>query len=117
MDQEELKRRTKKLALDVIKLYNLLPKTEEAKIIGRQFVKSGTSIGANYRAAILGRSKKKLYAKICIVVEETDETVYWMEILEESKIFKHPLILEIKNEAGELLLIFSKTRKTTKDSL
>ncbi|MBN2519430.1 MAG: four helix bundle protein [Bacteroidales bacterium] len=117
MDQEELKRRTKNFALNAIKLFNLLPKTEVAKLIGRQFVKSATSVGANYRAAILARSKKEFYAKICIVVEETDETIYWLEILEESGIFSDPLILELKKEGGELLLIFSKTRKTTKDSL
>ncbi|NOZ48013.1 MAG: four helix bundle protein [Chlorobi bacterium] len=115
--QEELKRRSKLFALNIIDLYNQLPKTEVAKIIGRQIIRSATSVGANYRAACLSRSKREFYAKICIVVEETDESIYWLEILQESKVLDINKIKNLKEEGIELLKIFSKTRKTTKDSM
>lgn len=72
-----LKNRTKVFVLDAIKFYQSLPKTEEAKMIGRQFMRSSSSVGANYRAACRSRSKAEFYSKLSIVVEEADETAFW----------------------------------------
>src|SRR5574341_195622 len=84
MDEESFKDRTKRLALGLIKLVEPLPKNRTADIIGRQLIRSGTSIGANYRAACRGRSTADVIAKLRIVEEEADESVYWMELLIES---------------------------------
>src|ERR1700709_1735710 len=83
---EVFKKRTKKFVVDNIKFFRTLPKTEEAKIIGRQLLRSSSSVGANYRAACRARSKAEFHAKLSIVVEEADESVFWMEILVEAEI-------------------------------
>lgn len=83
---EAFKKRTKRLSLRIIKLFQALPKTDEARIIGKQMIRSATSVAANYRAACRSRSDAKFFSKISIVVEEADETLLWLEILEESKI-------------------------------
>jgi four helix bundle protein len=75
-----MENRTKVFVLDAIKFYQSLPKTEEAKMIGRQFMRSSSSVGANYRAACRSRSKAEFYSKLSIVVEEADETAFWLEI-------------------------------------
>lgn len=113
---EKFRKRTKKFVLDIISLYRKLPKTEEARIIGRQILRSGSSVGSNFRAATRARSKNEYYAKMCIVVEETDETVFWLEIIEEAKILSKKELEEIANEANELLSIFAKTKKTLKNN-
>jgi four helix bundle protein len=82
---EDIRVRTKKLALRVIRVYRALPRTEEARVIGRQLLRSGTSVGANYRAACRARSKKEFAA---IALEEADETTYWLELLVESGILR-----------------------------
>ena len=84
---DEFKERTKKFALRVIKLTASLPSGLNAQIIGKQLVRSGTSVGANYRAALRARSPAEFRAKLNIVLEEADETEYWLELLSESKIF------------------------------
>ena len=83
---ELLRVRTKDFALRTIKLYQNLPKNEEARIIGKQLLRSSTSVAANYRASCRARSDAEYYAKICIVVEETDESLFWIEILSEANI-------------------------------
>jgi len=75
---EYFRNRTKKFVIDNIKLFRLLPKTEEAKIIGRQLLRSSSSVGANYRAVCRARSQAEFYAKLSIVVEEADESLFWM---------------------------------------
>jgi four helix bundle protein len=77
----ELKQRTKRLALRIVVLFRSLPKTAEAQIIGRQVLRSGTSVAANYRAVCRARSKAEFIAKTGLVVEEMDETVFWLELL------------------------------------
>ena len=114
MNSEELRDRTKKFALEIIHLFQKLPKTDEAKIIGRQLLRSATSVAANYRAACRGRSKDEFYAKLCIVVEEADEMLFWLELLKDSKILDNKVIINLYNESEELLYIFSAARKTTK---
>ena len=81
MDENLFKQRTKQLALRVIKTVEVLPKNRTADVLGRQLIRSGTSIGANYRAACRGKSTADVIAKLRIVEEEADESVYWMELL------------------------------------
>lgn len=111
---EELKKRTKQFALRIIKMYRSLPKTEEAKIIGRQVLRSGTSVAANYRAVCRARSKAEFIAKIGIVVEEADETVFWLELLVESEIVSTIKMKDLLQEANELLAIFAASQFTAK---
>lgn len=107
-----LKDRTKKFVLDSIKFYQKLPKTEEARIIGRQYIRSSSSVGANYRAACRSRSKAEFYSKLSIVVEEADESAFWLEILSEAEIVKNSEVSVLLKEANEILAIVAKARKT-----
>jgi four helix bundle protein len=86
MDEKEFKNRTKKFALRVIKLVSSLPKGLVADVIGRQLLRSGTSVGANYRAACRGRSTADVVNKLGVVEEEADESLFWMELLVEAQI-------------------------------
>ncbi len=110
-----LRRRTRDFALRNIRLVRSLPKTEEARTIGRQLLRSGTSIGANHRAAARGRSRAEFVAKLGIVLEEADETVYWLELLAESGIVPAKRLQDITREATELVKIFSASRRTLRD--
>eukprot|EP01012_Entosiphon_sulcatum_P061646 TRINITY_DN87356_c0_g1_i1.p1 TRINITY_DN87356_c0_g1~~TRINITY_DN87356_c0_g1_i1.p1 ORF type:complete len:125 (+),score=12.06 TRINITY_DN87356_c0_g1_i1:60-434(+) len=111
-----IKARTKKFVLDSIKFYQSLPKSEEAKIIGRQFIRSASSVGANYRAACRSRSKAEFFAKLSIVVEEADETAFWIEILTESNITASVEAQPLLKEANEILAIVAKARKTVSNN-
>ena len=102
---EEFKKRTKEFALRVIKLFQALPKTEEAKIIGRQLIRSATSVASNYRASCRARSNAEFYSKISIVIEEADESLFWIEMLEEAEIFPKEKLSKIKLEANEIVAI------------
>ena len=106
------KKRTQKFVVDNIKFFRTLPKTEEAKIIGRQLLRSSSSVGANYRAACRARSKAEFHSKLSIVVEESDESVFWMEILIEAGIVDLNSIKDLLQEANEILKIVSASRKT-----
>lgn len=112
---ETLKNRTKALVLEAIKFYQSLPKTEEAKIIGRQFMRSSSSVGANYRAACRSRSKAEFFSKLSIVVEEADETAFWLEILIEAEITNNENANKLLIEVNEILAIMAKARKTVSD--
>ncbi len=114
MDSEELKRRTKKFALDVIKLVENLPKTRSADVIGRQLIRSATSIGANYRSACRAQSHAHFISKISIVEEEADESLYWLDLALESGLVNREKIAYLINEASELTSIFTASRKTAK---
>lgn len=109
---KSIKARTKKFVLDSIKFYQALPKTEEGKIIGRQFIRSASSVGANYRAACRSRSRAEFFSKLSIVVEEADETAFWIEILTESKITNLMEAQPLLKEVNEILAIVAKARKT-----
>lgn len=112
---ETLKNRTKTFVLTAIKFYQQLPKTEEARIIGRQFMRSSTSVGANYRAACRSRSKAEFFSKMSIVVEEADETAFWLEILIEADISNNESANNLLKEINEILAIMAKARKTVSD--
>jgi four helix bundle protein len=112
--QEELRNRTKRFALRMIRLFRQLPKTTEAQVLGKQLLRAGTSVGANYRAAGRARSKAEFVAKMGIVVEEADETVFWIECLIESGIVKPDLLADLLSEANELLAIFAASQRTAR---
>jgi len=109
---EIFKKWTKKFVVDNIRLYRTLPKTEEAKIIGRQLLRASSSVGANYRAACRARSRAEFHSKMSTVVEESDESVFWMEILIEAEIVKLSEINHLLNEGNEILKVVSASRKT-----
>lgn len=111
---EAFKLRTKAFALMVIKLFQALPKTEEAKLVGRQLMRSATSVAANYRAACRARSDAELYSKISIVVEEADETQFWLEILLESNIYTDSAVHSLRTEAEEIVKIMNATKHKLK---
>ncbi len=117
MDSDQLIQRTKSFALEVIRFFQRLPKTDEAKIIGKQLLRSGTSVASNYRAACRSRSKQEFYSKVCIVVEESDESLFWLELIRDSGIQNNDNINSLMKEAEELLYIFAATRKSVKLSL
>jgi len=109
----ELKQRTKQFTLRVIKLFQSLPKTQEAQIIGKQLFRAATSVGANYRAACRARSNAEFHSKISIVIEEADETMFWLELLWEADIVKQELLQNLYNENEELLKIIVTSRKNS----
>ena len=112
MGEQELKNRTKAFALRVMKLVGALPDGAVARTIGNQLIRSGTSVGANYRAACRGRSKAEFIAKLGIVVEEADETCYWLELIIEGHLLAANLVEPLLQEANELTAIMVASRKT-----
>jgi len=114
MGENDLKQRTKTFALDVIKMVESLPKTTIAHVIGKQLLRAGTSVGANYRSACRARSTADFIAKMGIVEEEADESIYWMELLIEAGIRPQDKIDPLKGEAGELLTITVSSIKTAR---
>jgi four helix bundle protein len=109
---QELRHRTKEFALRIIRLFRGLPRTEEARIIGRQILRSGTSVAANYRAVCRARSKAEFVAKMGLVIEEADETVFWLELLTEAGIVSQTRLKSLLREANELVAVFVASRKT-----
>ena len=109
---EQIRTRTKQFTVDIINLYRQLPRTTEAQIIGKQLLRSGLSVGANYRAVCRARSKAEFYAKISIVIEEADESLFWMEILIETKVIKQEILSLLMDEGQQILKILSAARKT-----
>jgi len=106
-----LRERIKVFSLKVLELSDLLPMTTKGKVINYQITKSGTSVYANYRAALRGRSKAEFYSKLCISVEESDETEMWIELILESKILVHDFVRELHKESLEILKELSSMRK------
>ena len=103
MDESLFKRRTKQLALGIIKAVEGLPKNRTADVLGKQLIRSGTSIGANYRAACRGRSTADVIAKLRIVEEEADESAYWMELLVESGLVSESQLSRLSRGTNEIL--------------
>jgi len=104
-------KRSKAFAIEIIKFYVSLPKLPQHQMIGKQLFRSGTSVAANFRAAARARSDKEYFSKLSIVVEECDETLFWLELLEESGLMTLNQTSHLSNESGELLKIFASTRK------
>jgi len=114
VDAEDLRQRTRKFALRVIRMCQQSPRTREADLIVRQLMRSATSTAANYRAACRGRSHPEFYSKLCIVLEEADETLFWLELLVDSGIVAHAQLRELTVEANELVAIFAASRSTAR---
>ena len=110
----ELQDRTKKFALRIIRAFARLPKSEEARVLGRQFLRSGTSVAANYRAACRARSAADFISKISVVTEEADETLFWLELVVEAKLVRAETLAPLIAECRELLRIFSASLATAK---
>ena len=105
MSIELLKERTQNLALRIIKLVESLPNTQTARIFGKQLLRCGTSVGANYRAACRGRSRADFISKLGIVEEEADEAIYWIEILIKSDLVKQSKVENLLDETRQILAI------------
>lgn len=114
MSEHDLKKRTKGFALRILKLVDALPKTTAGRAFASQIVRSGTSVAANYRAACRAKSAADFIAKMGIVEEEADETLFWLELLEESELVTAAKLAAIKQEANELIAITVASIKTAR---
>lgn len=112
---EALRQRSKSFATRIVNLFRALPQKPEAFIIGKQVLRSGTSVAANYRAVCRARSRAEFVSRIGVVVEEIDETVFWLELLVETGLVQQERIEKLTDEAEQLLRIFSASRKTAKE--
>lgn len=115
LQAEQLRQRTKQFALAILRLSRDLPSTDEARILARQLLRSGTSLAANYRAACRSRSKAEFISKMSVVVEETDETEFWLELLTEGGIVSSTCTADLLREVRELLAIFVASRRTARE--
>jgi four helix bundle protein len=111
---ELLKKRTKRFAIEIVRLFRTLPRTDEARVIGRQLLRSATSVAANYRSVCRARSRPDFISKVGVVVEEMDETVFWLEMLCETSIVPAQRLASLSKEAGELFAIFAASQLTVK---
>jgi len=116
MNKEELKTRTKQFALVIIKLVEELPHNRSGNAIANQLIRSGTSVAANYRSACRSRSNADFISKITVVEEESDETLFWLELILESGMIKKEELEPLIKEANELTAIFTASGKTAKQN-
>ena len=114
MTENDLLRRTKKFALAVMQLVSTLPNNAQGRAIGNQLIRSGTSVGANYRAACKGRSRAGFIAKLGIVEEEADESQYWIELIIEGRLLPTAAVAAVHQEARELTAIMAASKKSAK---
>jgi len=117
MNAIELKKRLQTFALRIIKLTESLPNNITGKTLGNQIIRSGTSPGANYRSACLGKSDKDFLNKLKMVEEELDETLYWLELIIQSELIKENLLKDLINENNELLKIIVSSITTMKKKI
>jgi four helix bundle protein len=104
--QKDLRERTKSFALRIVRMFSRLPKTTEAQVLGKQALRSGTSIGANYREAFRGRSRAEFIAKCGDCLREIEETAYWLELIVDAGIVGAPKLARLRQEIDELTAIF-----------
>jgi four helix bundle protein len=116
MNNENLKKRTKQFALDVVKFFEALPRNETCRILGRQLLRAGTSVGANYRAACRAKSTADFISKMGTVEEEADESSYWIELLVENGVVAEAKTAPLLKEANELFAIAVSSIKTARKS-
>jgi four helix bundle protein len=114
MNSHTLKRRTKEFAKRIIEFCRVLPKNREGRLIGNQLFSSGTSVAANYRSACRGRSRAEFIAKLGIVEEEADETLFWLEIIDEMEIGDTNVVQSLMDECDEIIAITVSSIKTAK---
>ena len=115
MKEFDLKARTKQFALRIIKLYSSLPKAADAQVIGKQILRSGTSVGAQYREACRARSNSEFISKMSSSLQELDETSYWLELLVEGNFMRAEKLADLHDEAEQLISIFASSIKTAKN--
>jgi four helix bundle protein len=112
VDKEELQRRTKQFALRIFKFVDALPRTSAGRAVANQLVRSATSVGANYRAACRARSRAEFAAKLGTVLEEADESLYWLELIRDGELMPDSKICLLLKEADELTAILAVGRKS-----
>ena len=117
MNAEELKRRTKRFGLDVIRLVEALPSTQTGRVIGNQLLRSALSVGANYRSACRARSKADFISKVGITIEEADESQHWLDMLAEAGTVSGERLNPLTKEADELVAILTASAKTARANL
>jgi four helix bundle protein len=110
----QMQARTKKFAIQIIKLFGKLPKTDEARVLGRQLLRSGTSTAANYRAVCRAKSVADFISKLGTVVEEADESLLWLELMEEAGVYPCAQLVSLKSESVELVRILQTSLSTAK---
>ena len=114
---EEMKERTLQLGLRVFRVVDALPRRRASEVIGRQLLKSGTSVGANYRASCRSRSDADFVARMGVVEEEADETIYWLEVTSRSNLLNDAMLRPLIKECGEILSIVVASIRTVKARL
>src|SRR6059058_4628846 len=114
--EKDLQERTKRFALNIIRAFAAIPKTTEAQVLGKQLLRSATSVGANYREAYRGRSKAEFIAKCGDSLRELEETAYWLELLVDGKIIPAEKLSALRQECDELIAIFVTILKRSKQS-
>jgi len=110
----ELKSRTKAFAIRIVRLYRSLPHSTDAQVLGKQLLRSGTSVAANYRAACRSRSKAEFISKMSVVLEEADESAFWLELIVETGTLGADRTQGLLKETGELAAIFGASIRTAK---
>lgn len=114
MNSDDLKRRTKAFALRIIRLVETLPAAGAAEVIGGQLIRCGTSVGANYRAACRAKSQAGFVARMGVAEEDADESIYWMELLAESRLIQKERVEDLMDEADQLVSIFASSINTAR---
>ena len=114
MDADDLKQRTRTYALRIIRLVEALPQGRTAEVIGKQLLRCGTSVGANYRASCRAKSSADFIAKMGIVEEESDESIYWIELLVETGLVKKSRVSDLLDEANQLVAIIVSSIRTAR---
>lgn len=117
MKEFDLRKRTKSFTISILNLVDQIPMKNSTRVIARQLGKSGSSVGANYRASLRARSDNEYLSKMNIVLEETDESLFWLEVLQELKVVEDDDLKELLLEANELTAIFVTTLKNTKSRI
>ncbi len=114
-EEKDLRDRTKHFALSIIRMFSMIPKSTEAQVLGKQMLRSGTSVGANYREVYRGRSKAEFIAKCGDSLRELEETAYWFELLVDGKIVSSETLSPLRQECDELIAIFVTILKRSKE--
>ncbi|MDO5449871.1 MAG: four helix bundle protein [Akkermansia sp.] len=116
MDKQELQKRTQQFALRIIRLQAALPKGTAEYVLGKQLLRCGTSVGANYRAACLAKSRADFAAKLKICEEEADESIYWLELICMAGLMPEPRVQPLADEARQIAAIMAAACKTTREA-
>ena len=113
-ERAELTKRTKAYALRIIRLYGALPKSQEAQVLGRQLLRSGTSVGAQYREGCRSRSVAEFISKLSGALQELDETMYWLELLQDAQIVRAPRLVSLMDESNQISAMLAASINTAK---